>query len=299
VLKRDSLDAEFLFRFSGFLMISTSTSDREREVLVHLAKFRFLTAEQLTELLFSLRTDLKDSSRVVMTRQILANLAKRDLVTRTARSIGGADAGSARSAYYLRPAGMAALWELGVGLEPKRTAPRGTFLLRHALALADVALAFQRAARETNGHSLVAWELDWEAAQRGANATVVPDAYMMYSARSDDLYAFIEMDLGTMGSRFFQRKIERYLDLFWDESWKARVPEWPAVLTVTPSRTRAVLLRTSTERMLSERGDAERLRASTEFAFCDLPTLIAEGPLGLIWQVAGNGHAMSALFEDD
>src|SRR5439155_486607 len=115
--------------------------------------------------LFNDRPDLKSTSRQVMTRQTLSALQRQRLIARTSRAIGGAEAGSTHSAYYIRPAGMRAVLRLG-GIEAKRTAPRGTFLLRHALALADIALAFERSAKREPGHSLLVWEPDWEAVQR-------------------------------------------------------------------------------------------------------------------------------------
>jgi len=277
---------------------SISLRERERDALIQIAKFRFLTAEQLTEFLFRDRPDLKESSRLVMTRQLLSTLQKKGLIARTSRSIGGPDAGSVRSAYYVRPDGMRVVWEFGVGREPKRTAPRGTFLLRHALALADIALAFEREARQNAGHAVVVWEPDWEAAQRADRLVVVPDAFLMYAAPPSVLDAFVEMDLGTMGSRFFQRKIERYLELYRGETWKGHLPSWPTVLTVTTSPTRSLLLRSATERALGDADTNARLHRGTEFAFCDLATLMAKGPLAPIWQFAGSDRATHALLEE-
>lgn len=194
-------------------MTSSSMADREREALLLVVPYRFLTAEQLEQFLFGSRTDLKDSSRRVMSRQVLASLQRQGLIERTPRAVGGPEAGSTRSAYFIRPAGMRMIWKMGAGLEPKRTAPRGTFLLRHALALADIALTLERSARANAGHAVLTWEPDWEATQRGGRHAIVPDAYAVYLTDSEELHAFIEMDLGTAGSRFFQKKIERYVEL--------------------------------------------------------------------------------------
>lgn len=293
-----SSDAEFRLHSSRFTVTSSSMADREQSALLHVARFRFVTAEQLTELLFTGRDDLKESSRQVMSRQILASLQKKGLIARTPRSVGGPDAGSVRSAYYIRPAGMRAVWELGVGVEPKRTAPRGTFLLRHSLALVDIALTFDRAARETRGHAVIAWEPDWEAALRADKLVVVPDAFLSYRTPAGYLDAFIEADLGTMGSRFFEQKIDRYLNLYSTKSWESRHPKWPTVLTVTTTPSRSLLLRAATERALKSSFVADRTREGTEFAFVDLPSLISHGPLARIWQYAGQGSTKRALFED-
>ncbi len=278
-------------------MTSYSLTERERDALLRVAKFRFLTAEQLEDFLFGARDDLKSSSRRVMTRQVLGSLQKHGLVARTPRAIGGVEAGSTHAAYYIRPAGIRAVCEVGTGIVPKRTAPRGTFLLRHALALADVAVALGKSARNHEGHGLVLWEPDWEAAQHGGTHIVVPDAYAVYVTPTDEVYAFVEMDLGTMGSRFFQRKIEHYLDLYRSKKWQERLPVWPSVLTVTPTATRAALLRSATERVLASQFDSERLNRATDFAFTDLEALKSKGPLGRIWLRPGSNKPEALLHD--
>lgn len=73
---------------------------------------------------------------------------------------------------------------------------------------------------------------------------------------------------------------------------------WPVVLIVTPSPTRSTLLRTATERVIKAQFDDRTLMRATEFAFCDLPTLVREGPLAPIWHRAGATSAR-ALLDDD
>ena len=276
-------------------MTSCSMADRERDALLRVAKFRFLTADQLGQFLFGSRMDLKESSRRVMTRQILSSLQKQGFIARTPRAVGGPEAGSTRSAYFIRPAGIRAVWKLGAGMEPRRTAPRGTFLLRHALALADIALSLERSAQTHPGHALLAWEPDWEAAQRVGRLAIVPDAYAVYLTETTELHAFVEADLGTAGSRFFQKKIERYIELYRSGTWQERLPVWPLVLTVTPTPTRSTLLRTATARVLATAFDARTLSSATDFSFSDLPALQRDGPLAPIWHRAGASETRTLL----
>ena len=119
----------------------------------------------------------------------------------------------------------------------------GTFLMRHATGVAEVALAFDRAACARRGHRLVEWQCDWQAALRLGSATVVPDAWLAYRTPEWELSAFVEVDLGTEGTRFFTRKIDRYLALHRGGEWSARFETWPLVLIVAPTPARANALR--------------------------------------------------------
>lgn len=159
--------------------------------------------------------------------------------------------------------------------------------MRHALACADVALAFRREAAKHPRHELLVWEADWEITQRVGHETLIPDAYLVYASETTELHAFLELDLGTAGSRFFQSKVDRYLKLYRSGVWQGSIEIWPIVLTVAPTATRSDLLKRSTETVLQAEPQRERLKAETEFAFTELEQVIAEGPLAAIWQLAG------------
>ena len=167
---------------------------------------------------------------------------------------------------------------------------------------AEVALAFQRTARAHTGHEVVDWEPDWQAAERIGLSTLVPDGHLGYRTSNGRLDALVEVDLGTEGTRFFVRKISRYLDLYRSGAWRAHFPTWPVVLTVTLSPTRATSLRRATEGFLRLQHDVERLADVTEFDFTSLPELRgADGPLGAIWQVAGRVslHGLLPVADED
>ncbi len=264
-----------------------SITDREREVLAHLARFRFLTRSQMERFLYSPGDAITPASRTVMTKRVLRSLANRALIGRTIRTVGGFRGGSGAYAYHLTTQGSRAASRLSTTVIPKRAAPRGTFLLRHALTCADVCLAFNAAAEEHPGHRLIAWECDWEVAQRIGRHVLVPDAHLVYASRTFELHAFIEIDLGTAGSRFFQQKIDRYLDLYRSDAWRKTITLWPTVLTIAPTPTRAYLLKRATEATIRSHSEGEHLMQATEFAFASLPDLTAKGPLAPIWEVAG------------
>ena len=272
-------------------------SQRETVVLAALARFRFLTARHIEAFLFQIETDIKPASRPVLTQRILKQLRSAGLITRTERAVGGPGGGSGSFAHYLTKKGALALNQTSPVASVRRTAPRGTFLMRHALAGADVALAFMTEATQRPGHEMLVWESDWEIAQRVGHELIIPDAFLIYGSESTELHAFIEIDLGTAGSRFFQAKVERYLKLYRSGLWQQSLEIWPIVLTVTPTATRSALLKRSTETVLRSEPHRERLMQETEFAFTELDRVLTEGPLAAIWHLAGQDGTHHLLTE--
>jgi len=267
------------------MRLHASLSRREAEALILLARFRFLTRSQLQAFLFD--DQEASTSNRIMTERVLHSLKDKALADRTYRNVGGSTGGSGSFAYHLTGLGIRTLDDQRFRNLPRRLPPRGTFLLRHALATADVALAFRQAARRNLEHSLFAYECDWEAAQRVGTSIVVPDAYLIYATGLIELHAFVEVDLGTEGSKFFARKIATYLALFRSGRWREASEIWPIVLVVTPSERRADFLKRTTETLIVAQPDRKQLERGTEFAFAALGEIKDHGPLAAIWKVAG------------
>jgi len=253
--------------------------EREETALSLLARFHFLTRSQLQAFLFPDGVHSEASARV-MTRRVLQRLTSQGLISRTRRFIGGACGGSGQHAYFPTTSGARLL----SSPEARRQAPRGSFLLRHALAVADVALSFKAAALH-RGERLASFECDREAAQRIGSKTLVPDAFLIYEAKDVELHAFLEVDLGTVGSRQFARKVETYLSLWRTGAWQEAHGLWPTVLVVVPDEARLRLLLRATEALLRRQPD--EVAAQTEFAFATASDIRAKGPLSPIWEVAG------------
>ncbi len=270
----------------------TILTTREREVLLLLGCYRYLSRDQLAGFVFE-KDDLAVKSVNTTSWRILGSLARRGLVAQTERLVGGPGGGSTRLGYYLTVSGVRLARSLDPDLPPRRPAHGGTFLLQHALMTADVALAFRRAARAHPRHELLDWECDWQAAAHLGRSPVVPDARLIYASADHEVDALVEIDLGTEGTRFFARKILRYLDLFRSGEWQKRLPLWPVVLTVTRDDARATALQRCTESVLQSQPDRDRLLIQTEFAFAGLPE-VASDPLAIVWRIAGrNGrHAL-------
>jgi hypothetical protein len=274
---------------------SSVSPGRETQVLVELAAFRFLTQRHLEDVLFGGST-VSPLSRQVIVRRVLTRLKASGLIQETPR-LTGALPGAARLAYFLTAAGYRRARALDPGLSAARPGIRGTTLMGHGLMCADVALAFRRTARAHAGHELVDWECDWAAAERLGSTVVVPDAHLVYRAEGSTLDAFLEVDLGTEGSRVFGRKIDRYLELYRSGEWRAHLRVWPLVITVTPSPTRAALLRRASATVLDAQYDRDGLTGRVAFGFSTIEDVLgASGPLGPIWRLAG-GADRGRLFD--
>ncbi len=272
------------------------SSPRETEIVLRLAAFRYLGASQVCAFLFD-GSSVSARSRTVITRRILGRLRSRGLVATTPRLVGGPGGGSARLTHYLTRAG----YRLARSLDPlvplRRLRSPGSFLIRHGLLTAEIALAFRQEARLRVGHELVAWDCDWQAALALGASAVLPDAHLVYRTPEGRLHAFLEVDLGSERTPFFARKVRRYLDLYRSGSWRSRLPLWPLVLTVAETEARATQLRRISEAVLVSQPDRERLARATEFRFASATDLLGPaGPLGEIWQVAGRSgrHALAA-----
>src|SRR5437762_13613616 len=144
-------------------MLNAELSDREEEILLLLARLRFLTALQLAEFVFG-RSAVTPQSRLAMTQRLLARLRCRGLVAMRPRVIGGPEFGEGRPTYHLSADGARLGRMLWPAMPLRRFRSSGAFLGRHALASAEVILAFQRSASPTANHELVTWECDWQAA---------------------------------------------------------------------------------------------------------------------------------------
>jgi hypothetical protein len=256
------------------------------EVVLRLACFRYLSRSALKAFLFDGST-LKPHSMEVQVGRILDRLKAAGLVASTQRLVGGPGGGSGRLAYFLTREGQK-LADALTGGPPRRPPQNGSFLMRHGQMSAEVALAFRRAARTHPGHELTEWECDWAAAMKLGSGLVVPDARIVYHTRRWEFSAFLEVDLATEGTRFFARKIERYLDLYLGGSWRKQLPRWPLVLTIAPTMARADALKAATEPLLRGPYYAARLARTAEFLFTSLGALCGPcSPLGPIWRSTG------------
>ncbi|GAC1486691.1 MAG: hypothetical protein NVS1B1_01970 [Candidatus Limnocylindrales bacterium] len=224
--------------------VTTTLTSRELRTLRHLARFRYLHSAQIEALLFD-GSPVSPQSRETLCRRVVGSLRQRDLVGTRRRRCGGPGGGSARQVYFLMPAGRRAL-ATATGASYAQLSARGTLFVDHALAIADVAIAFRRSALERPGHRFISWQSDWELSSAFDLAPVRPDGRLVYATPLCGLEAFVELDLDTERPAAFAKKIGRYLDCYRSGRWLDRLPCWPTVLTVTTTVVRAASLRRTT-----------------------------------------------------
>ena len=262
------------------------SADRERRALVALARFGRLRPPQLETFICD-ESALGCHAREVATWRSLRSLRRHGLVAATARGGGGYGGASGRVLYQLTEAGARHLAKVEPSLSDIASR-RGGGAVEHALMTADVYLAFVTAARRHDGHRVSEWEPDWRMADLLGSRRVIPDGHFVYTSDEWEVGAFVEVDLGSERPVRFARKVAEYISLLQGGTWRAALPYWPLVLTVTPEVGRAALLDRQTERVLRRQRGADELARVAEFRFAALPDLCGpEGPLGRIWKVAG------------
>jgi hypothetical protein len=249
-----------------------------------LGTYGFLSRAQIEEFVLGEST-LTASSRERVTWRILRRLSQRQFITTNAVLAGDPEGMPTRIAYFLTARGHRVFGAQESVVPRRRVRVRGSFLLAHALMVAEIALVFLRRARASSGRDVLGWESDWQVAENLSHLPVAPDAKLTYQRGGRRTHAFIEADRGSEGTRFFGRKIERYLDLYRDDS-RLPLPVWPLILTVTRNEARASELRRASETILQAQTQMSGI--SRAFRFASLDALRGNvGPFGEIWQVAG------------
>jgi len=266
---------------------------RETEAVRLLALHRFLTRPQLEALLLSESTHTP-RSRQVVTWRLLARLQRRGLVAATPRQTGGPVAGSTLPGYFLTAGGLRLAATCYPDLPARRPARRAPFLFAHSVLATEVELAFRRAAAAHEDHGLELWEAEWQLALRLGKSAVVPDARLVYRFGRRRLHLFVEADLGTEGTRFFARKMTRYLDLYRSGAWRAFMRIWPLILAVTLTEARAASLHAATDAALPMSFGV----APLSVYFCSIESLGRDG-LATACRVVGENDALPLLRREE
>ena len=255
-----------------------TSSSRLQTTLRLLAAFRAVRRDQLEAFLFAGLHQTPPSRRVAAFR-ILGELRERGFVQAVVLP-GMVATACATRAYVLTRAGQRA-YAADDGAYPRRVRWPSIVLLDHAVALADIALAFRDGAARAGDIDL-SWQADWEIVHELGCTTVIPDAFVTLERGGWRTRAFIEADRATEREHAFANKVRRYVDLYRDERWRSVLGIWPLILTVTTSEQRARSLSRLAFRVAETDGGA-RIRQS--FRFASLDELRRRGAFEEIWHL--------------
>jgi hypothetical protein len=267
-----------------------SSSSRLDATFRLLAAFRAIRRDQLERFIFADEAIAPPSRRVAAFR-VLGELRERGFVQAVVLRGPVATAGATR-AYVLTTAGQRA-YAAADSAYPRRVRRPSIVLLDHAVALADIALAFRDGAVRAGDIDL-SWQADWEIVHELGCTTVIPDAFVTLERGGWRTHAFIEADRATEREHAFANKVRRYVDLYRDDRWRSVLGIWPLILTVTTSEQRARSLCRLAFRVAETEGGA-RIRQS--FRFASLDELLRRSAFEEIWHMglgAERGLILSA-----
>lgn len=277
VARRSANDAEADAIFQRTAPARNSSS-RLSTTLRLLGAFRAIRRDQLERFILTDEAITPPSRRVAAFR-ILGELRERGFVQAVMLPGTVATAGATR-AYVFTAAGQRA-YSADDSAYPRRVRRPSIVLLDHAIALADIALAFRDGAARAGDIDL-SWQADWEIVNDLGCTTVIPDAFVTLERGGWRTRAFIEADRATEREHAFANKVRRYVDLYREDRWRCVLGIWPLILTVTTSERRARSLCRLAVRVAEAEGGA-RIRRS--FRFASLDELRRRGAFEEIWHL--------------
>ena len=188
---------------------------RDLVVLRRVSDLRFVSGSQLARLDFADSDDLAANARAA--RRALLRLTRLGVLARLPRPVGGVRAGSAAFVYHLGLAGQRLA--VGQGWQPERRRRRsqspGTLFLRHTLQVAELHTLLVEADRSRCVEllELVAEPSCWRNYDGigGQRVMLKPDSYVRLGVgKYEDSY-FIEVDMGSEGSRALECQLWQYV----------------------------------------------------------------------------------------
>ncbi len=228
-------------------------TERDFAILRRVFDLRFVSGFQLTRMHFTESDDPAANARAA--RRALLRLVRLDVLERLPRVVGGARSGSAGFVYRLGLAGQRLAAERG--WQPKRRRRRshvpGTFFLSHALQVAELHTLLVEA---DHSQTIELLELDgepacWRSYKAGSTqqATLKPDSYVRLGVGEYEDSYFIEVDMGTEGSRALERQLKLYLDYEASGKEQAERGVFPKTLWLVPDDRRVSVIKDCTERL--------------------------------------------------
>jgi hypothetical protein len=219
--------------------LSGQLTERDFAVLKRVSALRFVTGSQLTRMHFTGSPSSAAQTRAA--RRALLRLVRLGCLERLPRQVGGARSGSAGFVYRLGQAGQRLAVERGWRPDGHRRQSHvpGTLYLGHALQVAELHTLLVQADHSAKVE-LLALESEpacWRS--YGQRVTLKPDSYARLGAGDFEDSYFIEVDMGTEGSRTLERKLGEYLAYEASGREQAERGVFPKTLWLTPDAKRA------------------------------------------------------------
>jgi Replication-relaxation len=190
--------------------LDAQLADRDRAVLRRVSGLRFVSGAQLTRLHFT-------GVPARTTRQALLRLVRLEVLERLPRPVGGVRAGSAGYVYRVGPAGERLAGSYGWLPEGRKWQAHvpGTLFVGHALGVAELHTRLVEADRAGSVEllELVGESASWrDYGGPFGPRTLKPDSYVRLGVGEYEDSYFIEVDLGTEGSRALLGKLGQYAE---------------------------------------------------------------------------------------
>jgi hypothetical protein len=234
--------------------LRTRLDTRDLAILKTVSDLRFVSGNQLARMHFAGAEDAPAQARAP--RRALVRLVRLDCLSRLPRRVGGVRAGSAGFVYHLGLAGE----RLAVrdGWQPERRRRRsdspGTAFLNHTLAIAGLHMLLIEADRSRRFEllELAAEPASWRSyggVGGQGQATLKPDSYVRLGVGEFEDSYFIELDMGTEGSKTIDRKLRDYVAYETTGIEQDRHGVFPKALWLTPDAERADAIERSVRRL--------------------------------------------------
>jgi Replication-relaxation len=222
--------------------LAEQLSERDRAISRRVLDLRFVSGSQLARMHFS-------DADARAARRTLLRLTRLDVLERLPRVVGGVRAGSAGYVYRLGLAGQRLALEQGWLPDRRRRRARvpGNLFVDHALQVAELHTLLIEAdrARRVELLELIAEPACWRSyggvgAQR--DATLKPDSFVRLGAGEFEDSYFIEVDMGTEGSRAVDRQLRAYVAHHASGQEQAERGVFPKALWLAPDARRVAAL---------------------------------------------------------
>lgn len=240
---------------AAYRELANELTDRDLIVLKCVSDLRFVTGSQLTRLCFAESVDHNANGRAA--RRALLRLTRLGALERLPRQVGGVRSGSAGFVYHMGLGGQRLAVERGWQPEGRRrrSLTPGTLFVRHALQVSELHTLLVECDRSRHVEllKLASEPACWRkyGGVAGQRQTLKPDSFVRLGIREYEDSYFIEVDMGSEGSRALERQLQLYVAYFDSGAEQAAHGVFPRVMWLAPDERRVEAIEASVARLLA------------------------------------------------